>query len=75
MTKITPQPNKELTAIDLIVLESLLNFATNAFQKYLKGRREHNEDLSELNYQKEIHNEMMDLVVYMALKNYYENKD
>jgi hypothetical protein len=52
--------------------KNLKEFSKKAIEKYNKGRKEHNDDLTRLDYDKEIQDELMDLVNYLELKRYYK---
>ena len=48
--------------------QALEQFKQDALAKFDRGRAEHNDDLSSLDYDKEIRDEIMDLVVYKTLQ-------
>ncbi len=48
--------------------DRLDQFKQDALDKYDRGRAEHNDDLNTLNFNKEIKDEILDLVIYQILK-------
>lgn len=56
----------------LLIKRELSSFTKKAIKKYQKGRKEHDDDLSELDYDTEIESELIDLLVYMILKRLFK---
>ena len=48
--------------------QQLDKFKQDCLAKFDKGRKEHNEDISKIDYEKEIYDEMLDLVNYSIMK-------
>ena len=56
----------------LLIKRELSSFTKKAIKKYQKGRKEHNDDLSELGYDTEIESELIDLLMYMILRRLFK---
>jgi len=65
-------PRNTFTRNDKILFERyrdyLNEFSALAMLKFLKGRVEHNEDISEIDCTLEISNELMDITAYQFIK-------
>jgi hypothetical protein len=48
-------------------------FCLDAIRKFCKGRLEHDEDLTRLDCEKEIKQELFDLIAYQFIKNYLQH--
>ena len=54
-------------------LDKLLDdFKAHAIQKFKRGRAEHNDDLSTIDYDSEIYDEITDILIYLLLRRKYE---
>lgn len=61
---------------EIEIMDTLLKgFKDRSMRKFLKGRIDHNDELSKLDFDNEILDELCDLVIYLLLKKHYENKN
>lgn len=54
--------------------KELQTFFKKAIKKYQKGRAEHREDPSDIDYDTEIEQELLDLVIYMLMKRLFKKQ-